>query len=641
MASERTEEDIESVVRKTVPPELEVTGIELEASVVVVYLKNFEAYARNTDVARVLAQQLRRRVDIRPDPSLLAPQEDAERRIRAMIPEEAKVEDIYFNEDTGEVIVEAQSPGSVVGKQGTFLNEIKKEIGWTPKVVRAPPIPSKTISDIRTYLRSISNERKEFLRKVGRRLTRQLIEGETWVRLTSLGGFREVGRSASLLSTRQSKVLIDCGMGTSDQDAGGPNLPTPYLNAPEIQPIESLDAVVITHAHLDHTGLLPALFRYGYDGPVYCTPPTRDLMSMLQLDMLKVAFGEGKKAPYDSSHIRKMVANCITLKYGETTDIAPDIRLTFQNAGHILGSAVAHFHIGEGMFNIAFTGDIKFERTWLFNPANNKFPRLEALVMESTYGGFHDFQATRQEASEGLKTIVERVLARQGKVIIPVFAVGRSQEIMLVLEELMRTGQVPTLPVWLDGMIWEATSIHTAYPEYLNSQLRTQIFQNGLNPFLSNIFNRVDSNEKRQSILDDPDPCIVLATSGMMNGGPVLEYMKHWADNPNNSLIFVGYQAEGTLGRRIQKGAKEIQLTERGQQINVPINLNIETVDGFSGHSDRKQLLSYIAGMEPKPYRVFLGHGEEHKCLELASTIHKRFGIETRAPWNLETVRLK
>jgi len=641
MSFEKSMEEIREVVRKTLPQDIEVTDVDFEASVVVVYVKNFDIFSRNPEIVRQLAQSLHRRVDIRPDTSLLSNPDEAERKIRNIIPDEAQVQDIYFNDETGEVVIEAMNPGTVVGKQGSILNEIKKEIGWAPRVVRAPPIASKTIADIRTYMRTIANERKEFLRKVGRRLSRQLIESENWVRITSLGGFREVGRSATLLSTRQSKVLVDCGLGTSDQDNGGPNVPTPYLSAPEIQPIESLDAVVITHAHLDHTGLLPALFKYGYDGPVYCTPPTRDLMSMLQLDMLKVSFGEGKKAPYESSHIRKEVANCITLKYGETTDIAPDIRLTFQNAGHILGSAVAHFHVGDGLYNIAFSGDIKFEKTWLFNPANNKFPRLEALVMESTYGGYHDIQASRIEASQGLKSIVERVLGRKGKVIVPVFAVGRSQEIMLVLEELMRTGQVPTIPVWLDGMIWEATAIHTAYPEYLNSQLRTQIFQNGENPFLSPIFHRVDSTETREQILNDTDPCIVLATSGMMNGGPVLEYMKHWADNPNNTLIFVGYQAENTLGRKIQKGARELQMSERGQQISVPIALNIETVDGFSGHSDRRQLLNFVAGMEPKPSRIFLGHGEEHKCLELASTIHKKFGIETKAPMNLETVRLR
>ncbi len=166
---------------------------------------------------------------------------------------------------------------------------------------------------------------------------RQRLNEETWLRVTALGGYREVGRSASLLTTRESKVLIDCGVAVSADDNGS----TPYLNAPELQPLESLDAVVITHAHLDHCGLLPVLFKYGYEGPVYCTPPTRDLMSLLQLDFIKVAVGEGKKPPYESSHIREVVMHCIPLKYGETTDISPDVRLTFQNAGHILGSSIA------------------------------------------------------------------------------------------------------------------------------------------------------------------------------------------------------------------------------------------------------------------------------------------------------------
>jgi len=416
---------------------------------------------------------------------------------------------------------------------------------------------------------------------------------------------------------------------------------TPYFNAPEIQPLENLDAIVITHAHLDHCALLPALFKYGYDGPIYCTPPTRDLMSLMQLDYIKVSFGEGKKAPYESSHVREMVAHCIPLKYGETTDIAPDIRLTFQNAGHILGSAVCHFHIGDGLYNIAFTGDMKFERTWLFNPTVNKFPRLETLVIESTYGGYRDIQPSRVEAGNALKDIVERTMKNGGKALIPVFAVGRSQEVMLVLEEMMRTSKLPNVPVYLDGMIWEATAIHTAYPEYLNSQLRTQIFQMGQNPFLSPIFKRVETSEMRERICHDIEPCIVLATGGMMNGGPVLEYLKAWADEPKNSLIFVGYQAEGTLGNKIQKGWSELQLSERGKPITVKIRLNVEVAEGFSGHSDRRQLMSYIASLDPKPERIIIGHGDEHKCSDLASSIYKKFNVETRAPMNLETIRMK
>ena len=636
MIADRVLEDAKEQIRKIAPSDVNITAIEFEGPVVVIYTRDMEKFASNNDIVRQLAQGLRRRVAIRPDPGMLADPEVVEKRIREIIPEDAQITDIYFEDDTGEVTIEAIAPGLVIGKHGSILNEIKKEVGWAPKVVRAPPLPSKTVSDIRNYLRQISDERKSFLKKVGRRLARPRIEGESWVRMTALGGYREVGRSATLLSTRESKVLIDCGVDPSDKEGA-----TPYFNAPEIQPLENLDAIVITHAHLDHCALLPALFKYGYDGPIYCTPPTRDLMSLMQLDYIKVSFGEGKKAPYESSHVREMVAHCIPLKYGETTDIAPDIRLTFQNAGHILGSAVCHFHIGDGLYNIAFTGDMKFERTWLFNPTVNKFPRLETLVIESTYGGYRDIQPSRVEAGNALKDIVERTMKNGGKALIPVFAVGRSQEVMLVLEEMMRTSKLPNVPVYLDGMIWEATAIHTAYPEYLNSQLRTQIFQMGQNPFLSPIFKRVETSEMRERICHDIEPCIVLATGGMMNGGPVLEYLKAWADEPKNSLIFVGYQAEGTLGNKIQKGWSELQLSERGKPITVKIRLNVEVAEGFSGHSDRRQLMSYIASLDPKPERIIIGHGDEHKCSDLASSIYKKFNVETRAPMNLETIRMK
>jgi len=284
---------------------------------------------------------------------------------------------------------------------------------------------------------------------------------------------------------------------------------------------------------------------------------------------------------------------------------------------------------------------MKFERTWLFNATTNKFPRLETMIIESTYGGYHDIQPSRTDAATQLKGIIERTFARKGKVVVPVFAVGRSQEVMLVIEELMRTGKIDKAPVYLDGMIFEATAIHTAYPEYLNSQLRTQIFQMGQNPFLSDIFKRVDSQDMREKICHDPDSCIVLATGGMVNGGPVLEYIKCWADEPTNSMIFVGYQAEGTMGRKIQKGVSELNMMEKGKPIQVSFKMSTETVDGFSGHSDRRQLINYIATLEPKPERIIICHGEEHKCIDLASAIYKKFGIETRAPMNLETIRVK
>lgn len=636
MSVERILQDAENVVRKVVPADVEITKIELEGPVVVIYTKSMEEFAENNDIVRQLAQGMRRRVAIRPDPSLLSEVEEAEEKIREIIPEEAQITNIYFEHENGEVTIEALSPGLVIGKHGTILNEIKKSIGWAPRVVRTPPIASKTVEEIRNFLRKFRDDREAFLKRVGRRLARETVDGENWVRLTSLGGYRQVGRSCTLLMTRGSKIMIDCGVDVSSDNNG-----SPYLQAPEVLPLEALDGVVITHAHLDHSGLVPVLFKYGYEGPVYCTPPTRDLMSLLQIDYIKVAFGEAKKAPYESSHIRETVKHCIPLKYGETTDVSPDVRLTFQNAGHILGSAIAHFHIGDGMYNVAISGDIKFEKTWLFNAATNRFPRLETLILESTYGGYHDLQPSRREASDQLKEIAARVLNRGGKILIPVFAVGRSQEVMLVLEGLMRMKRIPTAPIYLDGMIWEATAIHTAYPEYLNSSLRTQIFQTGLNPFLSEAFNRVDSTEMREKILNDPDPCIILATSGMMNGGPVMEYFKAWADDPKNALVFVGYQAEGTIGRKIQKDWKEITLNDRGNPLTLDIRMEVEIVDGFSGHSDRLQLLNYVGTLEPRPERVIICHGEEYKCSDLASSLYKKFGMETRAPMNLETIRLK
>ena len=278
---------------------------------------------------------------------------------------------------------------------------------------------------------------------------------------------------------------------------------------------------------------------------------------------------EDRKIPYTSNDVRDYLKHSIVLNYGSVTDIAPDIKLTFHNAGHILGSAIAHFHLGDGLYNIAFTGDFNYAKSRLFNPAVAQFPRLEALVMESTYGGSNDFQPARQDAEEKLYATVRTVADRGGKVIIPAFAVGRSQEVMLALEEGMRFGKIPKVKVYLDGMIKEATAIHTAYPEYLNSDLRNQIFKEGLNPFLAECFCRsIPRRCGRGDGLDEP--CVIITTSGMLNGGPVFDYLNNLAADERNALVFVGYQADGTLGRRIQKGWREVPLGTAGLDRDQP-----------------------------------------------------------------------
>lgn len=636
MSVEDVLKQAKEAIDDVMPSSVNITNIEFEASTIVIYTTDLEDFTKDSGIVKKLAEKMKRRVSIRPDPSLLDDPEEAEEKVREIVPDEAEIKEMYFKEETGEITIEAKAPGVAIGKQGKVLNEIKRKTGWAPDVVRSPPIHSKTVKDIRSYLRTVRGERKDFLNKLGRKINRDTRTGEKFARVTALGGYREVGRSAHLLQTRDSKILVDCGADVSSDDDG-----TPYLNAPELMPLDGIDALVLTHAHLDHSGLIPALYKYGFEGPVYCTPPTRDLSALLQLDYIKVAVGEAREPPYKSTHVREQVKHTIPLEYGETTDIAPDIRLTLHNAGHILGSAVAHMHIGDGDYNIAFTGDIKYDNTWLFNQAVNKFPRVETVVIESTYGGYHDLQPSRNDAVAQLKDILSQHLENeQGKVLIPVFAVGRSQEVMLVIEEAMRKGEIPEAPVWLDGMIWEATAIHTAHPEFLNNKLKKKIFQDDENPFLSDTFNRVESMDKRKQICDSSEPAIVLATAGMMNGGPVLEYFKAWGDDPDTSIIFVGYQADGTIGDKIQKGYDRITLTENGEAIDIDINIQKYTCEGFSGHSDRIQLLHYISSMEPNPQRVIVSHGEEGKCTNLASTIYKKYGMETRTPKNLETVRL-
>jgi len=621
--------ELKDKINEKVPPGITVSEVEFEGPELVIYTDDPKRFADEADLIRILARDLRKRIVVRPN--VLGDPDQAILDIREVVAENAGITDIFFDADTGEVLIEAEKPGVVIGKNGATLREITKHIGWTPKVVRTPPIESSTVKQVRQYLRSINEERKQFLRTIGRRIHRDVTSKDPWVRVTMLGCCREVGRAAFLLSTPESKVLIDCG-----EKPDNSNNNAPYLYVPEIHPLAQLDAVVLTHAHLDHCALVPLLFKYGYDGPVYSTPPTRDLAAMLQLDYLDVVSKEDRKIPYSSNEVKSYLKHSITLNYGSVTDIAPDIKLTLHNAGHILGSAIAHFHVGDGLYNIAFTGDFNYSKSRLFNPATNQFPRLEALFMESTYGGSGDFQPARADAEEKLYETISTVISRGGKVIIPAFAVGRSQEVMLALEEGIRREKIPAVKIYLDGMIREATAIHTTYPEYLNSELRNQIFKEGLNPFLAECFVAVDSSDLRQKVMDG-DPCVIITTSGMLNGGPVMEYLSQLALDERNALVFVGYQADGTMGRRIQKGWREIPIGRRG---TIVINLEIVTIDGFSGHSDRRQLITYIGHVQPKPEKIFTIHGDENNTIDLASSLYKRYHIETHSPMNLETYRM-
>jgi len=629
-------DDIEATIRQEVPSDISISDVTYEGPELVVYTRDPKTFAQDGDLVRRLASKLRKRITVRPDPDVLSHPEEAREEIRRVIPEEAGVTDLDFHADTGEVVIEAQKPGIVIGRHGSTMREITQEVGWTPEVVRTPPIESSTVKNVRNFLKQEREDRRDILERIGRQIHREEMSDEEWVRITTLGCCREVGRAAFILSTPETRVLIDCG------DKPGARDEVPYLQVPEAlgSGANSLDAVVLTHAHLDHSALIPLLFKYGYDGPIYCTEPTRDLMGLLTLDYLDVAAKEGRSPPYESGQVREAIKHCIPLEYGDVTDIAPDLKLTFHNAGHILGSAVSHFHVGDGLYNVAFSGDIHYDDTRLFNGAVNDFPRVETLVMESTYGGRNDYQTDQEDSEAKLKEVINRTTERGGKVLIPAFAVGRSQEIMLVLEEAMRNGDIPEVPVHLDGMIWEATAIHTTYPEYLRDDLRDRIFHEDENPFLAEQFNHIDGGEEERQEVADGGPCIILSTSGMVEGGPIMSWLRHVGAEDDGRMVFVGYQAQGTLGRRIQNGWDEIPVGSDGGRANtMTMKMTVETVDGFSGHADRQGLENFVKTMNPRPEKVLCVHGDESSTQDLSSALYHEYNMRTFAPKNLETFR--
>ncbi len=637
-----TLEFIRTTILNNIPIEAGVTRIEFEGPEIAIYVKNPAKIVEKTDVIRNIAKTIKKRVVIRTDPAFRKDKRETIEIIKNIIPKEANIKEIKFDDILGEVVILAEKTGLAIGKGGANRRRILAETGWRAVIERAPPRESKIVKQILNQLLLENEYRLNFLRKTGERIHRTLVFKDSYVRITTLGGFMEVGRSAILVETPESKVIMDLGINLG---ANNPLNAYPRLDISDFL-IEELDAVIVTHAHLDHTGLVPLLFKYGYEGPVYMTKPTRDLTILMLQDYLGVVQREGRTPPYGEREVRKMLLHTITLKYNEVTDIAPDIRLTFYNAGHILGSAMAHLHIGEGLHNIVYTGDFKYARTRLLERANDKFPRVETLIMETTYGG--QDQPPREEAEAQLIEIITRTISRGGKVLIPVLSVGRGQEIMLVIANAIRKKILPEIPVYIEGLIDEVTAIHTQYPELLSREVMTAIY-NDQDPFSAEFFKRVDGREARKDIVEG-EPCVIMATSGMLTGGPAVDYLKMLAPDPKNSLVFVSYQVEGTLGRKIKDGAREIPMVGENGRIEIlKINLEVRSIEGFSGHSDRGQLLDFLRNIEPKPRRIILNHGEPSNTRAFYNKLmnrrtRQRLGLpedlDVYAPRIIESIRL-
>ncbi|HLC32731.1 MAG TPA: beta-CASP ribonuclease aCPSF1 [Candidatus Nanoarchaeia archaeon] len=623
-------------ILKFVPSE-KVSDACFEGANIVLYTKNKEFFFDNEGLIRQVVNEFKKRVELRPDPSLILDQEKAEKEIKKILPEEAGITQILFDPQRSSVIIEAEKPGLAIGKQGSLLRDIREKTLWIPLIRRAPALRSQIIENVRAVLYEHSDERRKFLDKIGHRIYDGWLREKKneWIRITHLGAARQVGRSCIFLQTPESRILLDCGINVAGEGSDA----YPLLEAPEFN-IQQLDAIVLSHAHVDHSGFIPYLYKMGFRGPVYCTEPTRDVAALLMLDTVKIAKSENREPIYDTDDVKEFVKHCVTLNWEEVSDITPDVRLTLYNAGHILGSSMAHLNIGNGLHNLVYTGDLKYGKTPLLDPANTMFPRVETLILEGTYGGKMDIGIAAHESDELMCSHIREVIKRGGKVLMPVLGTGKAQDIMVMIEGMVRRGELEPMPVYIDGMVWDITAIHTAYPEFLNMNLRKMIFHKDENPFLNPIFKRVGSQKERMQVIEETGPAVIMATSGMMVGGPSVQYFQHLADNPKNSLVFTCYLGEGTLGRRIFGGEREIVFKEGIKQNVVQIKMEVLKI-AVSDHSDRKQLMNFVFKCSPRPKKVIVQHGDSTKVLDLASAIHKLGHIETAAPKNLETIRVK
>jgi KH/beta-lactamase-domain protein len=613
-----------------------ITEASFEGANIVLYTDNEKFFKEGERTIKEIVDDIKKRIELRADAKILLDKEKTESEIRKTVPKEAEITNILFDMHRSIVVIESKKPGMVIGKQGSILEEIKNKTLWTPYVQRSPAIKSQITENIREVLYANNNYRRKFLNDIGKKIYKEWSpeKVDEWVRLTFLGGGRQVGRSSILLQTPNSKILLDCGIDVASQ---GPEK-FPIFNIPEFD-VSSLDAVIISHAHLDHVGLLPYLYKMGYKGPCYMTPPTRDIAALLLLDFIGVAYKQAAKPLFDSSDIKEMVKHSICINYNEVTDITPDVRLTLYNSGHVLGSALVHLNIGNGAHNLLYTGDFKYSRTRLLDPSVAVFPRVETVITESTYGSKNDVLPPRRETEEQFLSMVRETLNNKGKVLLPELGLGHAQETMLRMEEAMRTGELPKVPIYIDGMIWDINAIHTAYPDFLSNKIRSQIFADK-NPFVSDVFSRVGSPQERKEVIEG-GPCIVIATSGMLQGGASVEYFKNFADNPKNLMILSCYQGPGSLGRQLQEGAQKVIVEDETGRREIDVKMKVILFSGLSPHAGRNEILSFFNNMRPKPKRIIVNHGEVSKALDLASALYKLNRVETNVPRNLETVRLR
>ena len=449
------------------------------------------------------------------------------------------------------------------------------------------------------------------------------------------GAAQTVTGSMHLVEADGHRLLLDCGMAQGRrEEAKKLNSEFPF------QP-EKIDAVVLSHAHLDHSGKLPMLVKKGFSGSIFSTSATRDLCSAMLADSASLQEMDARyvnrqnekqglpfiKPLYTLHDVARTMRLFQTVEFERPLQILPGIKMTFKNAGHILGSASVTLEIAEGrdkkkVTALAFTGDLGRKGAAVVQDPDI-IDRADVLITESTYGGRD--HGPMDEARKNLARVVKETANNRGLLIIPAFAVGRTQDVVYHLHDLIQSKEIPQMPVYVDSpLATNITEIFRAHPECYDEETEQLLMQDGGDdPFGFNMLRYTRSTEESKKLNNIRRPAIIISASGMCEGGRVLHHLRRNIGDPNTTVLFVGFQAENTLGRKLLRGDKTARIYGEEHEVRA----RMEKIDGYSAHADEGEMLDFINAIPNRPKRVFVVHGEPDATAAMAAGL-ARLGIE-------------
>jgi metallo-beta-lactamase family protein len=460
------------------------------------------------------------------------------------------------------------------------------------------------------------------------------------ISITFLGAARTVTGSAYLVDSGRSQVMVDFGMFQGRKEIRQRNWVDPEFPAPQ------MEAVVLTHTHLDHIGRIPRLTKNGFKGPIFCTPPTVELAEILLKDAAHLQMEDAEYLNrkgltshkpalplFDDRDVERALKLFVPVALGKTHVAAPGISFSFREAGHLLGAGSIDMTVEDAAGasrRILFSGDIgRYNAVLAKDP--DPCPEADYVLIESTYG---NRQHPVTSVQEQLQTVIARTFARNGVLLIPAFAVGRAQQMIWLMDRIVHEQKLRPFPIYIDSpMAVDATRIYARHGEALKDSL-TMV---GGQSVLSNKWVRLArTREESEALNKVRSPAVIISSSGMLSGGRILHHCRVRLPHPENTLLITGYQGEGTLGRRLIEKASTVRI----HKTEVPVLAEVTDLKGLSGHADVNELMRWLSGVKNPPRTVFVTHGEEDAALTLAVKINADRGFKTQVPRHVETVLL-